>query len=101
MQCLQDQNKANEWIQEHVEAYVKCDGSSRLDNNLKLTQEEDKVNMQWLQDQNNANAKWIQDYSKINTKWFRDQMETHTKDDVDYSDEDGGELTPTSTIMSG
>ena len=67
-----------------------------------LTQDQNKVNMQWLQHQMSANMQWIRDQNEAEMKCHQKQNETHTaNDDVDSSEEDGDELTSTSTLKSG
>lgn len=107
MQWLLNQNKVHEeWILKQIEAQTKREVDSRLKDVNKvhkhLTQDQNKVNMEWLQNQNGAHMAWIRDQNKIHMKWLQDPVEDHTKNgDVDSSEEDGGELTPTSTITSG
>ncbi|KAM0803672.1 hypothetical protein BDR22DRAFT_818861 [Usnea florida] len=107
IQWLLNQNKVHEeWILKQIEAQTKLDVDSGLKDVNKvlkrLTQDQKKVNMEWLQHHNSAHMGWIRDQNKINMKWLQDPVEDHTKEgDVDSSEEDGGELTPTSTITSG
>lgn len=67
---------------------------------LSWVQDQNNVHTEWLQEQNKINTKWLQEQNKINTKWLQVRIKLHTEDDDD-STEDWGELTPTSTIMSG
>ena len=106
MHWLQNQNKVNEeWIHKQIEAQTKCGIDSRLKNenkvHMRLTQDQNKVNMEWLQHQNAASMIWIRDQNEARMKWHQKQNEVHTtKDDVDSSEEDEEELTPSSIMTS-
>ena len=68
---------------------------------MQFTQDQNEVNMQWLDDQDKVNRKWVWTQGDITMQCLRDQMQAHTKGDAESIEEDGGELTPTSTVMSG